>query len=86
MASPLASATSAVDWSIPHISLRHLTLPVARLKVPLYLGPVTLLAKFPHGDPPGDLVPVLLGLEFFLTHQAEFTLFPPPQRGVLRLP
>jgi hypothetical protein len=155
MASPLASATSAVDWSILQVSLSHLTLPVARLKVPLYLGtppvspqsprdlcwldtgapvsiipfhvhhqrlawqpipgittswagqpcdlgridvwlsteqqpylrgPFALLAKFPRSDPLGDLVPVLLGLEFFLTHQAEFTLLLPPQRGVIRLP
>jgi hypothetical protein len=145
MASPPASATSAVDWSILQISLSHLTLSVARLKVPIYLGslppgpqsprdlcwldsgtplsvvpfhvhhqrlswhpipgitttwagqpcdlgridvwlqtdqlpylrgPFALLAKFPHSDPPGDLLPVLLGLDFFLTHQAEFTLLP----------
>ena len=155
MASPLAPTTSAVDWSIQHVSVSHWTLPVARLKVPLYLGaapsspqsprdlswldtgaplsvvpfhdhhqrltwqpipgirttwagqpcdlgridvwfkteqppylrgPLSLLAKFPHSDPPGDLVPVLLGLEFFLTHQAEFILPPPPQHGFIRLP
>jgi hypothetical protein len=33
-------------------------------------GPFALLAKFPQSDPPGDDVPVLLGLEFFLAHQA----------------
>lgn len=155
MASPLAPITSAVDWSILHVSVGPWTFPVARLKVPLYLGtrppgpqsprdlcwldtgaplsvvpfhvhhqrlawqpmagirttwagqpcdmgridvwlateqppylrgPLVLLAKFPHSDPPGDLVPVLLGLEFFLTHQAEFTLLPPPQHGVIGLP
>lgn len=154
MASPLATATSAVDWLIQLVSLRNLTFPVARLKVPLCLGkppagpqsprdlcwldtgapisvvpfhvhhqrlswqsipgikttwagqpcdlgridiwlqteqppyrrgPFALLAKFPRSDPPGDLVPVLLGLEFFLTHQAEFMLLPPPQRSVIRL-
>lgn len=54
---------------------------------PPYLrGPFALLAKFPQSDPPGDLVPVLLGLEFFLTHQAEFTLQLPPQHCVIRLP
>ncbi len=31
-------------------------------------GPFPLLAKFPQTDPPGDPVPVLLGLEFFQTH------------------
>lgn len=154
MASPLASATSAVDWSIRHVSLKNLIVPIARLKVPLYLGgrrpvpqsprdlcwldtgaplsvvpfhihrqrlawqpipgiqttwagqpcdlghidvwlqtqqppylrgPFALLAKFPHSDPPGDLVPVLLGLEFFLARQTEFTLLLPPQRSVIRL-
>ena len=154
MASPLATATSLVDWLIQHVSLKNLIFPVARLEVPLcfgtpppgpqrawdlcwldtgaplsvvpfhihnqrlawqpipgitttwagqpsdlgridvwlsieqppYLrGPFALLAKFSRSDPAGDLVPVLLGLEFFLTHQAEFTLLPPPQRGAIRL-
>lgn len=48
--------------------------------------PLSLLAKFARSDPPGSPVPVLLGLESFLTHQAELTLRPPPQHGVLRLP
>jgi hypothetical protein len=49
-------------------------------------GPVSLLAKFAQKDPPGDPVPILLGLDFFLSHRAEFNLFPPPQGGVIRLP
>ncbi len=49
-------------------------------------GPMSLLAKFPQRDPPGDPVPVLVGLEFFLAHQAEFNLLLPPQHGVIRLP
>jgi hypothetical protein len=49
-------------------------------------GPLSLLAKFPRSDPPGDPVPVLLGLEFFLAHQAEFQLLPPPQDGRILLP
>ena len=142
MASFRAPTTSAVDWSILHVSVSNWTFPAARLEVPLYLGtlppgpqsprdlcwldtgaplsvvpfhvhhqrlawqpipgirttwagqpcdlgridtwltteqppylrgPFSLLAKFPYSDPPGDLVPVLLGLEFFLTHQAELT-------------
>lgn len=48
-------------------------------------GPLSLLAKFARSDPPGPPVPVLLGLEFFLTHQAELTLLLPPQHGVIRL-
>jgi hypothetical protein len=49
-------------------------------------GPLPLLAKFARTDPPGSLVPVLLGLEFFLTHRAELTLLLPPQYSVIRLP
>lgn len=155
MASPVIPTTSAVDWSIQHVLLGAGTVPVARLKVPLFLGtpppgpqsprdlcwldtgaplsvvpfhvhhqrlawqplagvrttwvgqpcdlghidawlateqppylrgPLRLLAKFPRRDPPGDLVPVLLGLEFFLNHSAELALLPPPQRSIIRLP
>lgn len=155
MASPLASATSAVDWLIQQVSLKNLTFPVARLEAPIFFGtpppgprspwdlcwldtgaplsvvpfhvhhqrltwqpilgtrttwagqpcdlgridvwlqtvqppnlrgPFALLAKFPQSDPPGDLAPVLLGLEFFLANQAEFTLLLPPQRSLIRLP
>jgi hypothetical protein len=143
-----------VDWSILQVTLKNLTLPVGRLKVPLYLGaapsspgsphdlcwldtgaplsvvpfhvhnqrltwqaipgisltwagqpcdrgridawltteqppylrgPFALLAKFARSDPPGDLMPVLLGLEFFLSHRAEFTMLLPPQHGVISL-
>lgn len=49
-------------------------------------GPMSLLAKFPRSDPPGDPVPILLGLEFFLTHQAELQLFLPPRDGHILLP
>jgi hypothetical protein len=49
-------------------------------------GPLSLLAKFPRTDPPGDPVPVLLGLEFLLAHQAEFHLPLPPQNGSILLP
>ena len=49
-------------------------------------GPMSLLAKFPHSDPPGDPVPVLLGLEFLLAHQSEFNLPLPPQQGLILLP
>lgn len=52
---------------------------------PSLRGPFTLLAKFPHRDPPGAPVPVLLGLEFFLAHQAAFNLGSPPQQEILRL-
>jgi hypothetical protein len=49
-------------------------------------GQMSLLGKFARSDPPGDPVPVLLGLEFFLAHQAEFNLRLPPQHGVIFLP
>src|SRR6266705_289183 len=150
-----AQASSPVAWSISPVSVSGVALPIARLKVPLYLGtpppgprsprdlcwldtgapisivpfhvhhqrlswqllpgikttwagqpcdlgrinvwlatdqapylrgPLSLLAKFPYQDPPGDLMPVLLGLEFFLTHHAEFELLLPPQPGLIRLP
>jgi hypothetical protein len=155
MASPPAPATAPVDWSIQQISVSNVSLPAARLQVPVYLGsppaqrhsprdlcwldtgapisvvpfhvhyqrfswqpipgisitwagqrcdlgridiwlaidqppyfrgPFSLLAKFPRADPPGDLIPVLLGLEFFLSHQAEFHILLPPQQGVILLP
>jgi hypothetical protein len=38
MAPPLVQATSPVDWSILQLSVGNVTIPVARLKVPLYLG------------------------------------------------
>jgi hypothetical protein len=49
-------------------------------------GPLSLLAKFPRGDPPGDPVPILLGLEFFLAHQAELQLPRAPLDGTIRFP
>lgn len=155
MASPSLSDSTAVDWSILHVSVGGVTFPVARLEVPIFLGPppasprsprdlcwldtgapisvvpfhvhhqrlvwkalpgvqstwagqrcdvgridawlptnlspfvrgpFSMLAKFPKSDPPGDLVPVLLGLEFFLAHQFEFQMHLPPQQPLIRLP
>src|SRR5579871_1736626 len=48
MASPLAPTTSAVGWSILPLALGPLTLPVARLKVPLYLGTPPLGPQSPR--------------------------------------
>jgi hypothetical protein len=57
------------------------------ISTPPYLqGPFSLLAKFPRSDPAGNLVPVLLGLEFFLAHQAEFQLVLPRRDGRILLP
>jgi hypothetical protein len=49
-------------------------------------GPLTLLAKFPRSDPPGSPVPILLGLEFFLSNQAGMNLLPPPQKSEISVP
>jgi hypothetical protein len=49
-------------------------------------GPFPMIAKFARTDPPGDPVPVLLGLEFILTHQANLQLPPPPQQGQIQVP
>jgi hypothetical protein len=59
-------------------------LPTGRGK--LLEGPFPMLAKFPRSDPPGNRVPILLGLEFFLAHRAYLALTPPPGRGGLRIP
>jgi hypothetical protein len=54
---------------------------------PPYLhGPLSLLAKFPQSDPPGDEIPVILGLEFFLAHLAELQLLLPPRDGSILFP
>ncbi|MBI1915329.1 MAG: hypothetical protein HYS12_11410 [Planctomycetes bacterium] len=53
---------------------------------PTVRGPFPMLAKFPRSDPPGERVPVLLGLEFFLANQAGLLLGPPPQQGSIQLP
>jgi hypothetical protein len=49
-------------------------------------GPFPILAKFARSDPPGDPLPLLMGLEFFLTHQAHFDVWPPPTGGTIRIP
>jgi hypothetical protein len=50
------------------------------------IGPFSMLAKFVRTDPAGGPVPILLGLEFLLAHQAHLTLNPPPSGGALRVP
>ena len=53
---------------------------------PFLRGPLSLLAKFARSDPPGHKTPILLGLEFFLTHGAELQLPLPPRDGSILLP
>jgi hypothetical protein len=155
MASPVARASTPVEWSIHSVSLNTISFPVARLVVRIYLGtarpgpdtvgspcwldtgapisvvpfnvhqqrlvwkpipgvntswagqpcdlghidswvatdqppylrgPMSLLAKFPRSDPPGPLVPVLLGLEFFQEHRAELQLPLAPGDGSIAFP
>lgn len=76
----------ATTWAGQPCDLGRLDIWLSIEQSPYLRGPLPLLAKFARGDPPGPPVPVLLGLEFFLAHQAEFSLLPPPNRGVLRLP
>jgi hypothetical protein len=66
---------------VGHIDIWLTDLPSGSLR-----GPFPMLAKFPHSDPPGDPVPVLLGLEFLITNQAALTLPPAPQPGTFGLP
>jgi hypothetical protein len=75
-----------ITWAGQPCDLGRIDVWLATEQPPHLRGPFVLLAKFPHSDPPGDLVPVLLGLKFFLTHQAELSLLLPPQHGAIRLP
>jgi hypothetical protein len=73
-------------WSGQRCDLGRIDVWLPVDQPPSVRGPLSLLAKFPRSDPPGDPVPVLLGLEFFLAHQAAFELFPPPLDGRILLP
>jgi hypothetical protein len=73
-------------WLGQACAVGHIDIWLADVHSAVLAGPFSLLAKFPRSDPPGDPVPILLGLEFLLAHQALFNLAPPPQRGVLQLP
>ena len=85
-----------LDWTlVPGIQLSWAGQPCDLGTIEIWLrtgqspspqGPFLLLAKFPRSDPPGSPVPILLGLEFFLSRQAGLTLPPAPQPGVLQLP
>jgi hypothetical protein len=73
-------------WSGQVCDLGSIDVWLATTESPHLRGPFSLLAKFPRSDPPGSLVPVLLGLEFFLSHGAEFQLPLPPRDGSILLP
>jgi hypothetical protein len=76
----------SVTWAAQPCDLGRIDVWFTTDQRPSLRGPYTLLAKFARSDPPGDLMPVLLGLEFFLTHQAEFSMFLPPHHSVISLP
>jgi hypothetical protein len=73
-------------WSGQRCELGRIDCWLPTDQPPYVRGPLSLLAKFPQSDPPGNDVPVLLGLEFFLAHQAEFQLLLPPRDSSILLP
>lgn len=81
---PLPGLTTT--WMGQRCDLGRVDIWLPTQQPPNVRGPLSLLAKFARSDPPGPAAPVLLGLEFFLTHQADFTLLVPPQQGIIRLP
>jgi hypothetical protein len=81
---PIPGITST--WSGQPCDLGRIDCWLAIDQPPYRRGALSLLAKFARRDPPGPPVPVLLGLEFLLTYQAEFQLFLPPRNGSILLP
>lgn len=75
-----------VTWSGQRCEVGRIECWLPTDQPPYLRGPLSLLAKFPQSDPPGDPVPVILGLEFFLAHQAELQLRRPPRDGSILLP
>jgi hypothetical protein len=75
-----------VSWSGQPCDLGRIDCWLATDEPPGVRGPFSLLAKFPHSDPPGSPVRMLLGLEFLLTNQIELNVPVPPHQGALRLP
>lgn len=59
-------------------------LPVSNYSV--LRGPLPVVAKFPDHDPPGDPIPVLLGLEFFQSHSVLEFVLRAPAPGSIRIP
>jgi hypothetical protein len=76
----------ATTWAGQRCDLGRIDLWLATDQPPNVCGPLSLLAKFARGDPPGPPVPILLGLEFFLAHQAELVLSLPPRDGSIVFP
>jgi hypothetical protein len=74
---------AAITWAGQPCDLGRIDIWLSTDHRPYFRGPFSLLAKFPRSDPPVDLIPVLLGLEFFLAHQAEFHMLLPPHQGMI---
>jgi hypothetical protein len=81
---PIPAVT--VTWAGQTCDLGYIDIWLPTEQSPTPRGPFTIVAKFPRSDPPGGPVPMLLGLEFFLTVQAGMTLPAPPQQGVIQVP
>jgi hypothetical protein len=73
-------------WLGQICDLGHIDVWLPTAQPPFLRGPFPMLAKFPRSDPPGDPVPILLGLEFFLTLQAGIAIPPYPLPGTVDLP
>ena len=74
------------SWRGQPCDLGHIDVWLPTDQPPYLRGPISMLAKFARSDPPGHPVPVLLGLEFFLSHQAGVSLLTPPQPGAIVVP
>ncbi len=81
---PLAGVRTT--WSGQPCDVGHIDIWLSDLVSSSLRGPLSILAKFPQRDPPGDPIPILLGLEFVIAHQTDLALPPPPQPGILRIP
>lgn len=66
--------------------LGHVDVWLPTHEAPYLRGPFTMLAKFARSDPPGKPIPVLLGLEFILTHQVGVSLLTPPRASTIMMP
>lgn len=81
-----SAAGVRTTWAGQASQIGHIEIWLPMLSSATLQGPYSLLAKFPQSDPPGNPVPILLGLEFLLAHQAALSLFPPPQQGAILIP
>ncbi len=76
----------STSWAGQRCDLGRMDFWLATEQPPYLRGPLSLLAKFTRSDPPGPPDRILLGLEFFLSHGAEFQLPLPPRDGSILLP